>query len=168
MNSRKSALAIFPLALVLSAATAWATFSYDYGADEYVTISSGISPDGRLAITTHGEGEGGLDNFHVYLFDAAAGKKIGPLEEISEFLDTGAGAYGARWNKDSTQATIVYRVDRHAPLKAMTYRFVKGRALPATRHPVNVRDEALIRFWGEHCSDSRPPERTFGTPKPHP
>lgn len=167
MNRRKLPLVTAVLALMLAAATAWATFNYDYGADEYVTISNGISPDGRMAITAHGEGEGGIDNFHLYLFDAAAGKKIGPLEEISEFLDTGAGAYGAKWKKDSSEATIVYRVDRHAPLKAMTYRFAKGRAFPLTRQPVDLRDnDPLVRFWGEHCSNPRPSDRSFGMPKP--
>ena len=155
------------VAVALAAATASATFNYEYGADEYVTINDGASPDGRLAITTHGGGEYGYDHFHVYLFDAATGKKIGPLEEIAGVLDTGAGAYCAKWSKDSTGATIIYRVDRHAPLKAMTYRFAKGRAVPATRQPVDVSDDTLAGFYSEHCSDPRPPGRKFGSPQSH-
>jgi hypothetical protein len=152
--------------LALASTTALATFNYEYGADEFVTISNGISPNGKLAITTHGEGEYGYEKFHVYLFDASTGKKIGPLEEIVEPLDTGAGAYGAKWSKDSTEVTIVYRVDRHAPLKAMTYHLAKGRAIPATKEPVDVPPNGeLIRFWGEWCSNSKPPVRVFGTPK---
>ncbi len=166
MNMRKLLLAAV---LVLAAATAWATFNYEYGPNEYVTISNGISPDGRLAITAHGEGELGIDNFHLYLFDAVTGKKIGPLEEISETLDTGAGAFAAKWKKDSSEASVVYRVDRHAPLKAMTYRFAKGRAFPLTREPVDLRDnDPLLRHWGEQSSNPQSPERTFGTPKAHP
>jgi hypothetical protein len=145
--------------------TALATFNYEYGADEYVTISNGISPNGKIAITTHGEGDMGYEKFHVYLFDAVSGKRIGPLEEIVDPLDTGAGAYGARWSKDSSEVTIVYRVDRHAPLKAMTYRLAKGRAIPATKSPVDVSDDALLDFYSEYCSDSKPPVRIFGTPK---
>jgi hypothetical protein len=151
--------------LVFTAATAFATFNYDYGTDEYVTISNGISPNHKFAITTHGEGDMGYDNFHVYLFAADTGKKIGPLEEIVDTLDTGAGAFGAKWSKDSTEVTIVYRVDRHAPLKSMTYHFLKNRAIPATKKPVDVKVDEVIKFWGEFCSDSKPPEKTFGTPK---
>ena len=151
--------------LMLISASALATFNYYYGPDEYAAISNGISPDRKLALTTHGEGELGYGKFHVYLFDAVTGRKIGPLVEITETLDTGAGAFGAKWAGDSSEVTIVYRVDRHAPLKAMTYRLAKGRATPLTRKPVDVRDGALIKFWGDYCSDSKPPEKTFGTPK---
>ena len=159
---------IFFLAASMISTTALATFNYEYGPDEYVTISNGISPNGELAITTHGEGEYGDGNFHVYLFDAVIGKKIGPLEEIVEPLDTGAGAFGAKWSKDSSKVTIVYRVDRHAPLKAMTYRLAKGRAIPDTKKPVDVPATGeLISFWGDYCSNSKSPERIFGTPKRH-
>ena len=151
--------------LFLVSTAAFGTFNYDYGSDEYVAISNGISPDRKLAITTHGEGEAGYGKFHVYLFDAVTGRKIGPLEEIVEILDTGAGAFGARWARDSSEVTIVYRVDRHAPLKSMTYRLARGRATPLTKKPVDVQDGTLIKFWGDHCSDSKPPEKTFGTPK---
>ena len=154
-------------ALILGAASVFATDNYEYGPDEYVTISNGISPDHKLAITAHGTGEMGDENFHLYLFDAAAEKKIGPLDEIDEVLDTGAGSFAAKWAKDSAQATIVYRVDRHAPLKSITYRFTKGHAVSTTKKPVDVKDAALIKFWQDHCSDSKPSEKTFGTPKQH-
>jgi hypothetical protein len=149
--------------LMLASTDAFATFNYEYRADEYVTISNGISPDRKVAITAHGEGEMGYDNFHLYLFDAVTSKKIGPLEEIADILDTGAGAFGAKWAKDSSQVTIVYRVDRHAPLKAMTYRLTKGRAIPATKKPVDVQDEKIDEFWSAFCSDPKPPAKTFGT-----
>ena len=158
-------LILFLAALMVSTA-ALATFNYEYGADEYVTISNGISPNGKVAITTHGKGDYGYEKFHVYLFDASTGKKIGPLEEIMETLDTAAGAFGAKWSKDSSEVTIVYRVDRHAPLKAITYHLAKGRAIPATKKPVDVpANGELVRFWGEWCSNTNPPVRTFGTPK---
>jgi hypothetical protein len=149
--------------LICLSSTAWATFNYEYGPDEYVTISNGISPDGKLAITAHGEGEMGYDNFHLYLFKAETGKKIGPLEEIIAELDTGAGAYGAKWSKDSSEVTIVYRVDRHAPLKSMTYRLEKGRAIPTTKAPTDITNEDLIKLWGALCSNSNPPVKTFGS-----
>jgi hypothetical protein len=87
--------------LLLSAISLRATSNYEYGPDEYVTVSNGISPDGKFAITAHGGGELGYDNFHLYLTDANTGKKIGPLEEIKETLDTGADAFAAKWSKDS-------------------------------------------------------------------
>ena len=106
--------------LLLPITAALATSNYEYGPDEYVTISTGISPDGKYAITAHGSGELGDDNFHLFLTDAISGKRIGPLEEIVETLDTGAGAFAAKWSEKSQQVTIVYRVDRHAPLKAVS------------------------------------------------
>ena len=38
-------------ALVFSATSVLATSTYDYGADEYVTIEKGMSPDRKYAIT---------------------------------------------------------------------------------------------------------------------
>ena len=55
-----------------------ATWNYEYGPDEYVTVAKGISPDRKIAITAHGSGELGDENFHLYLTDAGTGKKIGP------------------------------------------------------------------------------------------
>ena len=76
---RSAAIRLSVAAVVLwTAGTAAATSNHAYGADEYVTINDGISPDGRLAIATHGEGELGYDHFHAYLFDAVTSKKIGP------------------------------------------------------------------------------------------
>ena len=162
MKLTRSRIRIFVSTLLLLVSTAaLATSNYDYGPDEYVAISNGISPDRKLAITTHGEGEMGYGNFHVYLFDAITGKKIGPLEEIVEVLDTDAETFGAKWARDSSEVTIVYRVDRHAPLKSMTYRLAKGRATPLTKKPVDVRDGALLKVW----RDSKSPKKTFGTPK---
>ena len=154
-------------ALLLLATAAFATFNYEYGPDEYVTISNGISPDHKLAITAHGQGEMGYDKFHLYLFDANSGKKIGPLEEIGdELLDTGAGAFGAKWAKDSSEVTIVFRVDRHAPLKTITYKLAGGRATPTTKKPVDVKDKsALENFFIANCTDPKPPVKTFGKPK---
>ena len=100
--------------ILVSAASAVATSNYNYGRDEYVTIANGISPDGKYAITAHGEGDLGYDNFHIFLTDTETGKKIGPLEEIVKTLDTGAGAFCAQWSQDSQKVVIVYRIDRHA------------------------------------------------------
>jgi len=159
-------LGLAALALYFSSTAARATSNYEYGADEYVTVSSGISPNGKYAITTHGEGELGDQNFHVYLFDAAAGKKIGPLEEIKDSLDTGAGAFGARWSQDSSTVTIVYRVDRHAPLKEITYHIEGRHAKAASPEPLDVKaGGTLEKYWQTQCADSKPSPKTFGAPK---
>ena len=97
-------------------------------------VANGISPDERYAITAHGGGQLGYDNFHLYFTDAMTGKNIGPLEEIVETLDTSANAFSAKWSSDSKQVIIIYRVDRHAPLKAVTYR-VAGRRARCTKGP---------------------------------
>lgn len=150
--------------VMLCTTAAWATSNHEYGPDEYDTVASGISPDGKYAITAHGEGELGYDHFHIYLTNAISGKKIGPLEEIKETLDTGADAFAAKWSNDSQEVVIVYRVDRHAPLKAVFYHVAKGRAFPI-KGPVNLNDEdPLVTYWQQQCSQSQASPRVFGNP----
>jgi hypothetical protein len=149
--------------VLLSPLLAHATSNHEYGPDEFVTVSNGISPDGKLAITAHGSGDLGYDGFHLYLTDAATGKKIGVLEEIVETLDTGADAFAAKWSSEPQQVTIVYRVDRHAPLKAVSYRIV-GRHARRIKGPFDVRDEALMRYWQSYGSGAARSPKVFGTP----
>jgi hypothetical protein len=112
---------------VACAATAFATANYEYKPGEYVTVTNGRSPDGRYAIATHGEGDMGYDNWHVYLMDAQTGKKIGPLEEIRDPLDTAADAYVAKWSPDSSKVALNYRADRHVAV-TIVYRIANRRA----------------------------------------
>ena len=159
----------YPLLLLLCFTlflpVARATSCYDYGANEYVTIAKGLSPDGKYAITAHGGGPYGYEHFHIYLTDAIIGKKIGPLEEIVETLDTGAGAFCAAWSPDSGQVVITYRISRHEPLKSVTYRIANRRAYLISG-PENATDEQT-KSWGAQCSTSQPSERVFGTSKAH-
>ena len=76
-------LLLFVSILLLPVISVRATWNYEYGPDEYVTVAKGISPDGKIAITAHGSGELGDEHFHLYLTDAGTGKKIGPLKAIS-------------------------------------------------------------------------------------
>jgi hypothetical protein len=124
MSARRLVFSL--VALVVPTSFSLATSNYEYGPDEYVTVASGISPDGKFAITAHGTGYLGYDNFHLYLTDAISGKNIGPLEEIVKTRDTGADAFAAKWSEDSHQVTIIYRFGR--PLKAITYRIERRRA----------------------------------------
>jgi hypothetical protein len=153
-------------ALLLPITAALATSNYEYGPDEHVTVSNGISPDGKFAITAHGEGEDGDDNFHIYLTDAITGKKIGPLEEIKDTLDTGADAFAAKWSSDSREVTIVYRVDRHEPLKAVSYR-IAGRRAQRIKGPFDVKSDELLKYWQTHSSEAKPSPKIFGTPRKH-
>jgi hypothetical protein len=157
---------LFLSAIVLPISFALATSNYEYGPDEYVTIASGISPDGKFAITAHGSGDMGYDNFHLYLHDALTGKKIGPLEEVKETLDTGADAFAAKWSKDSQEVTIVYRVDRHEPLKAVSYR-IAGRRAQRIKGPFDVKSDELLKYWQTRSSEPKPSPKIFGTPLKH-
>jgi len=137
--------------------SALATSNYEYKKGEYVTISNGVSPDKAYAIKAHGEGEGGYDNFHIYLFDGASGKRIGPLTEIVDTLDTGAEAFAAKWSEDGKTVMIIYRVDRHAPLKCMAYALGKNRAFPKTKEPVDVTSGNLEEYWARYGSGAPQP-----------
>src|SRR5437899_12412664 len=85
-------LLLFVSILLLPVISVRATWNYEYGPDEYVTVAKGISPDGKIAITAHGSGELGDEHFHLYLTDAGTGKNIGPLEALNEFLNTASDA----------------------------------------------------------------------------
>ena len=116
------------IALSLTAfGSVFATSNREYGPNEYPVVNGGLSPDRKYSIAAHGEGELGYDNFHIYLMDAATGKKIGPLEEIKDTLDTGADAFYAKWSPNSTEVAIRYRIDRREALE-VRYRISKGRA----------------------------------------
>jgi len=116
--------------------SSYATSNYTYKPGEYVVVKNGRSPNGQYSIATHGEGELGYDHFHVYLMDARTGKKIGPLEEIQDTLDTGADAFKAQWSADSREVSITYRVDRR--VSAMIQYRVEGRRASLISGPSNV------------------------------
>lgn len=102
------------LAILIGATgPAAATAEYQYQPDEYVTVSGGQAPDGRHAIATHGEGESGSDNFHVWLMQA--GRPVAVLPGIDQHnnLDTAASAYTAFWAPDSHHVAVSWRVGRH-------------------------------------------------------
>lgn len=121
------ALRLVVFSLTTLASSAFATSNQEYGPDEYVVINGGLSPNRKYSIAAHGRGELGYENFQIYLMNAAIGKKIGPLEEIKDTLDTGANAFHAKWSRDSTQVAIRYRVDRREAHE-VRYRIAKGRA----------------------------------------
>ena len=64
--------------------------------------------------------------------------------------------------------TIVWRVDRHEPLKAISYR-ITGRRAQKIKGPFNVKDgDALEKFFVKECAgDGKPSPKIFGTPLKH-
>ena len=113
----------FGVAISLATAcTALATSTYEYKPGEYVVITDGKSPNGEHSIAAHGEGEYGDENFHLYLMDAKSGKRIGPLEEVKDTLDTGADAFTAKWSADSSEVSIVIAWTGTKWLRSVIYR----------------------------------------------
>jgi hypothetical protein len=165
MTIERLVLSICSLLMSSTAALA-ATSVHDYGSDEYVTIVSGLSPDGKYAITAHGEGDNGYDHFHLYLTDAVSGKKIGALVEIVDTLDTGADAFCAKWSNDSKTVTIIYRVDqlnRYLPLRAVSYG-ISGQGAHRLKGPFKVRGSDLFAYYEDSQHDTKPSPKVFGTP----
>ena len=156
---------LFLIPLLLLTALAHATGTHEYGTDEYVTVSTGLSPDGKFAITAHGSShDDGYPGFHLYLTDATTGKKIGVLKEIVDSLNTEAAYFAAKWSSDSQQVTIVYQVGRHVPLKAVSYR-IAGRNARRIKGPFDVDyDDALGIYWGNPPDGPAPNPKVFGTP----
>lgn len=112
---------------VLLAAPANATANYTYKKNEYVTVNGGLAPNKAYSIATSGEGDLGYDNFQVYLMREPGHKKVGPLTEIGEILDTAAYAYSARWSPDGNYVAILYRLDRRV-IALKIYKIANGRA----------------------------------------
>ena len=122
----KSGILVFVLSAI-GISLALATSNQEYKPNEYAVIDGGLSPDRKYSIAAHGNGELGYGNFHIYLMNAVTGKKIGPLEEIKDNLDTGADAFYAKWSSDSKEVAIRYRIDRREAVE-VRYRIDKGRA----------------------------------------
>lgn len=105
------------VALVLADANApaGATSGYEYQQDEYVIIQDGLSPNKQFSIASHGSGETGDQNFHLYLMAEPAHTIMAPLDSIESdsILDSGPGAFHARWSPDSRHVAILFRTDRH-------------------------------------------------------
>jgi len=76
------------------------------------------------------------------------------------------GSWTAKWSSDSQQVTIVYRVDRHAPLKAVSYRIV-GRRARRVKGPFDVKSDDLLRYWQSYGSGNARSPKIFGTPLKH-
>ena len=126
MAGKRAVRRVFAI-MGIAVSSTFATSNHEYGPNEYAVIEGGLSPDHKYSIAAHGGGELGYDHFHIYLMNAATGKKIGPLEEIKDNLDTGADAFYAKWSTNSTEVAIRYRVGRREAME-VRYRIGNGRA----------------------------------------
>jgi hypothetical protein len=148
-SSRTLSASLLTALLALAAAPARATDTHDYAKDEYAIIRDGRSPDKLKSLTSHGDGEGGSDNFHVWLMAEPAHRKIAPLDDIGSGnnLDTGPDAYHALWSADSRRVAVSFRSDRHT-LELNLYQIESRRA-----HPISgpsLFKEVTSRDVGSH------------------
>ena len=88
------------LLLAFAAVPARATCNYEYAKDEYGIIRHGLSPDMRMSLSSHGEGDLGDVNFHVWLMVEPDHRKVIALDEIGvdNNLDSCPDAYHAVWS----------------------------------------------------------------------
>jgi len=115
--------------LVLVGTAASATSNHEYAKDEYGSIRHGMAPNGQWSLASHGEGELGGDNFHVWLMAEPSHRKITMLDDIDSknILDTDPDAYHAFWSKDSRRVGVAFRYSRHE-VQFNLYRIGNGRA----------------------------------------
>jgi hypothetical protein len=126
--------------LAFAAIPARATDTHDYAKDEYGIIGDGLSPDKKMSLAAHGDGEGGSDNFHVWLMAEPAHRKLTPLDDIGSDnnLDTGPDAYHAIWAADSRHVAVNFRSDRH--VLEMNLYSVEDRRTKLVSGPTLFRD----------------------------
>ena len=101
--------------LSLAAIPARATSNHQYAKGEYGIIRHGLAPNGQMSLASHGEGELGDEDFHVWLMAEPAHRKLVKLDDISSDnnLDTDPDAYHAFWSKDSRHVGVAFRSSRH-------------------------------------------------------
>jgi hypothetical protein len=105
----------FAACLALAAIPVRATSNHQYAKGEYGIISGGLAPNKQLSLASHGEGELGDENFHVWLMAEPAHRKIMALDDISSDnnLGTAPDAYHAFWSKDARHVGVGFRSSRH-------------------------------------------------------
>ena len=114
MKSIRILSAILAAILAFAAQPAGATDEHVYARGEYAIIRGGLAPDRRLALASHGECNGGCDQFHVWLMTEPAHRKLAALEEIGDAnnLDTAPMAYHAMWSDNSRRVAVKFRSNR--------------------------------------------------------
>jgi hypothetical protein len=108
---------------------AHATSNHGYGTDEYAIIRDGLAPNEQMSLASHGEGELGDGDFHLWMMAEPAHRKIMALPDVSSDnnLDTAPDAYHAFWSKDSHHVAVAFRSSRHE-IALNLYAIEGGRA----------------------------------------
>jgi hypothetical protein len=101
--------------LAAAGVPARATSNHQYAKDEYGIIRDGLAPGKQLSLASHGEGDLGDQDFHVWLMAEPAHRRVAKLDAISgdNNLDTDPAAYHAFWSKDSRHVGVAFRSSRH-------------------------------------------------------
>jgi hypothetical protein len=116
MTKRVAALAISAwMSPACGLDQAQATAVHAYKKNEYPVIVAGAAPNRLYSITSHGRGELGDVNFHLYLTAEPAHKIIARLPSIGpqDILDSAPGAFYAVWSADSRHVAVQFRAGRH-------------------------------------------------------
>jgi hypothetical protein len=125
----RALLLILAALFACAIAPAEATDEHEYAKGEYAIIRDGLAPDKHKSLASHGDGDGGRDNFHVWLMAEPAHRKLMALADIDATLDSGPNAYYAFWSKDSRRVAVTYRSDRHI-VELNLYQIEGRRAYP--------------------------------------
>jgi hypothetical protein len=123
-------------AVVLALLAAWparATDSHTYGKNEYAIIGTGLAPNKQMSLAAHGDGDGGNENFQIWLMGEPGHRKIVALPGISDdtVLDTGPASYHAQWTADSRRVAVSFRSDRRI-VSLLLYAIENRKPIPIT------------------------------------
>lgn len=129
MKSSRIFFAILAALSSLVLAPAHATSEQDYAKGEYAIIRDGLAPNRQISVASHGEGDGGQSNFHVWLMAEPRHRKLVALDEIGSDnnLDSAPDAYHAFWSKNSRHVAVAFRSSRHE-MQLNLYRVEDRRA----------------------------------------
>jgi hypothetical protein len=149
------AAAIF---VAFAVAPARATSNYEYAKGEYAPIQSGFAPNKHLSLASHGTGELGDDDFHVWLMSEPAHRRIMALPDIGadNNLDTAPDAYHAFWSEDARYVAVAFRTDRHEiGLNLYSIEGGKARLIGVPRMFKEVTSRDVVDRDGRHELVSR-------------
>ena len=126
-------IAILAAAMLVASAIApaRATSNHQYAKDEYGVIRGGLAPNKKISLASHGEGELGDGDFHVWLMSEPEHHPIMALPDVGSDnnLDTAPDAYHAFWSEDARYVAIAFRTSRHE-VALNLYSIEGGRARP--------------------------------------
>lgn len=153
----RAILTVLATFLALATSPVRATDEHTYTRDEYAIIQNGLAPNQRMSLASHGDGDGGRDNFHVWLMAEPSHRRLGRLDDIgsSNNPDTGPHAHRAMWAPDSRHVGVNWRSNRHV-LELNLYAAENGRTRlisgPSLFRDVTSRDVGSEENFGYRVS----------------